>query len=437
MFNVKRHLESKNESGGSMLIELLLSIALAVIVIPFIFKYQQNAIIRAQNIALTNEMTEIQVALERYIVANRQDLLKTVGRHIVRLDIEDLIEFGIPEYIIDNSDKYQLRILKSADSIGAATLQGVIVRDSADIAPMRTREIVNLSGGDMGFIDGMRAHGTFGTWHADTVDIGVDVSDGLVGTTSVKRDNAVYLWRLPSENVADSTMMSALNLGGHDIVNISVLNSDSLNFSGDMSALKIVADKIVFENRTTLDNSFNTASATVSGALSSDGRGLEIEDTLTFTDVAKLSALDVQDLWVSNLTLSGVSIEAEDDFAILKINQALDMTSGRVEAMFVTVGFAGSMTSRLVVHDKIADATKSEYFWDFNSGVANFFDATFVELNRMATLAHRKYGIASTVSSQVFGAVSANKNATVGDYMNAIREIQTRVRGKYRLLNLE
>lgn len=434
---LKKCISPAKEMAGSMLIELLLSIALAVIVIPFVFKYQQNAVIRAQNISITNEMTEIQVALERYIVANRNDLLKTVGRHIVRLDIEDLVEFGLPEYLVEESKRYQLRILKSADAVGASTLQGIVVRDSSDVAPMRTREIVNLSGGNMGFVDGTRAHGTFGTWHADTVDLGINASDALIGTTSVRRDDALYLWRLPSDSIDDSTMMSALNLGGHDIVNATSVKADSFNFSGDISALKINSDKVVFENRTTLDNVFNTVNATVAGALSSDGRGLEIKNTLTFSDVAKLSSLEARDLWVSNLTLSGLSVEAEDDFAMLKINQALDMTSGRIEAMFVTVGFAGSMTSRLVVYDKIADATNSEYYWDFNSDSANFFDASFVELNRMALLAFRKYGDRASVSGQIFGAVSTNKNATVGDYMNAIREIQTRVRGKYRLLNLE
>jgi hypothetical protein len=113
------------------------------------------------------------------------------------------------------------------------------------------------------------------------------------------------------------------------------------------------------------------------------------------------------------------------------------MTSGRIEAMFVTVGFAGSMTPRLVVYDKIADSVNPEYYWDAQSGDANFMDASFVELNRMATLAVQRYGEKSTLTYQIFNGVSANKNATVADFMNAIEEIQTRVRGKYRMLNLE
>ena len=38
---------NQNVQRGSMLIELLLSVALAVVIIPFVFRYQQNAVTRA------------------------------------------------------------------------------------------------------------------------------------------------------------------------------------------------------------------------------------------------------------------------------------------------------------------------------------------------------------------------------------------------------
>lgn len=434
---LKRILTDGNASRGSMLIELLLSIALATIIIPFVFRYQQNAVVRAQNIAIANQMTEIQVALERYIIENRTDLLKTVGRNITRVELADLIPFGIPESVLENSEnRYQLRVLKSSDATGSATLQGVIVRDSDDITPLRTREIVNLSGGSMGFVDGAHTYGTFGAWHTDAVDLGIDITDGIVETTDVNRDAALYLWRVPSGNPDDATMMSALNLAGHDIANSKFLNANYVDFAEGFKALKVVSGKLIFQNRTTIDYGFETPGATVSGVMSSDGKNLEIAKTLNLSDTAKLSSLTTENLWVSNLTLSGLSVET-DEVPILKINQSLDMTSGRIEAMFVTVGFAGSMTPRLVVYDKIADSVNPEYYWDAQSGDANFMDASFVELNRMATLAVQRYGEKSTLTYQIFNGVSANKNATVADFMNAIEEIQTRVRGKYRMLNLE
>ena len=170
--------------------------------------------------------------------------------------------------------------------------------------------------------------------------------------------------------------------------------------------------------------------------LSSDSKNMEISGRLSLADTAKMSSLTAENLWVSKLTLSGLSIEADHDLALLKINQSLDMTSGRIEAVFVSVGFAGSMTPRLVVYDRIEDSTNPQYYWDVKSKTARFSDASFVELNRMATLATYYEGDNSTSAGQIFGAVSANKNATVSDYMNAISEIQKRVSAKYRLLNL-
>ena len=426
-----------NNSRGSMLVELLLSVALAALIIPFVFRYQHSSIERAQNIAITNQMTEIQVALERYIVANRDELLRTVGRNITRVELNDLAEFGVPQSVLDAGDeKYQLRILKSSDASGQSSLQGVIVRASDDITPLRTREIVNLSGGSMGFVDGTHAYGTFGAWHTDALDMGVDIDNGIIETTSVNRDNALYLWRVPSENPDDAKMMSPLNLGGHDIKNAAFINSDYATFNEGLTAKEIVSDKIIFDNRTTIDAAFSTDSATVSGMLSSDSKNMEISGRLSLADTAKMSSLTAENLWVSKLTLSGLSIDADDDLALLKINQSLDMTYGRIEAIFVSVGFAGSMTPRLVVYDRIEDSTNPQYYWDVNSKTARFSDASFVELNRMATLATYYEGDNSTSAGQIFGAVSANKNATVSDYMNAISEIQKRVSAKYRLLNL-
>ena len=426
-----------NNSRGSMLVELLLSVALAALIIPFLFRYQHSSIERAQNIAITNQMTEIQIALERYIVANRDELLRTVGRNITRVELDDLAEFGVPQSVLDAGDeKYQLRILKSSDASGQSTLQGVIVRASDDITPLRTREIVNLSGGSMGFVDGTHAYGTFGAWHTDALDMGVDIDNGIIETTSVNRDNALYLWRVPSENPDDAKMMSPLNLGGHDIKNAAFINSDYATFNEGLTAKEIVSDKIIFDNRTTIDAVFSTDAATVSGMLSSDSKNMEISGRLSLADTAKMSSLTAENLWVSKLTLSGLSIEADHDLALLKINQSLDMTSGRIEAVFVSVGFAGSMTPRLVVYDRIEDSTNPQYYWDVKSKTARFSDASFVELNRMATLATFYEGDNSTSAGQIFGAVSANKNATVSDYMNAISEIQKRVSAKYRLLNL-
>ena len=436
-FNRRIFSDSMAQRGG-LLVELLMSVAIVAVVLPFLFRYQEDSIMRVENIAVARQMQDVQGALERYIVMNRDKLLIVAGKSITRVDIKDLSEYGIPESLVEeDADKYQLRILKSSDATGKATLQGVVILNDDTISPMRTREIVAVGGSDMGFVEGTHAYGTFGAWHADTIDLGVEATNGIVGTTAVNRDNALYLWRIPSEDSSDATMLSGLSLGGHDVINVSNLSAKAAGFDETLQSISVAADKVVFTNRTTIDSAFETKNATCVGSLSSDAKTMEIAGALTLSDLGKFSNFNTNNLWVTKLELSGISIADTSKVTILDINQALDMTGGRINAMFTTVSFTGSITPRLVVRNRIEDSVQSAFFWDLKNNTANLADLSLVELNRMATLIAKKEGDSSTIASQVFGAVASNKNATAADFMNAINEIQTKVRAKYRLLNLE
>lgn len=430
------NMHRQNHQAGGMLLELMLSIALAAMIIPFVFQYQNRAVVRAQNIAIARNMERIEDALERYIIDNREKLMTTVGRNITRVDLKQLVQYGLDE---DSalSDKYQLRIVKSSDVNGRATLQGVVVLAGGDISPMRTREIVSLGGGATGFIEGNHAYGTFGAWRTTAADLGVTAGDAIVGTTMVGGDNALYLWRVPSAATSDATMMSALNLGGHDIIDAKFANAGAMRFDETLTAMEIAAGNVIFQKRTTLDKSYSTKNATCAGVLSADSRTMDVERTFSLADLAKFSSFTTGDLWVSKMTLGGISVVTDDEPAVMRVNRALDMTSGHISAMYVTVGFTGSITPRLAVASRVEDSVNSSFFWDADARVANFADASFPELSRMAGVITRRERGGATKSAQIFGAVSANKNATVGDYMNAINEIQSAVRAKYRMLNLE
>ena len=427
-----------NAQRGSMLVELLMSVALAAIIMPFIFRYQQSAIQRAENIAVADNMSEIRGALERYIMDNREQLMNTVGRNIVRVNIADLVDYGVSIDLAAHANEYQLRVLKSSDRDGRATLQGVVVFSSDEISPLRTREIVSLGGGDMGFIDGNRAYGTFGAWRANTVDMGVDVSGGIVEMTDINQDASLYLWRVPSDTASDATMLSGLNLGGHDITNASFFNASSVQFDETLTLGVGVASNVIFQNRTTLDNLFEATNATVAGTLSSDSRTMEVAGDFTLGGTGKFTNFTTGDLWATNMTLGGLSVSSDlDGPVILQVNRSIDMTGGRITALYVTVGFAGSITPRLVVRDRIEDSINPDYYWDASERVANLMDVSLQELNAMAMDIAYSENASNTESGRIFGAVVANKNATASDYMNAISEIQNVVRAKYRRLNLE
>jgi len=440
MKHIKEFLQPIDTSAqrGGMLVELMLSVALAAVIIPFVFRYQQNAVTRAENIALTQQMELIQASLERYIMYNQDALLTPVGKNITRVNLTDLVDYGVPHDMVNSQGaRYQLRVLKSASNSAQPTLQGIIVFTDADISPKRTREIINLGGDNMGFVEDNRAYGAFGTWRTDAVDLGINANGGIVDLTPRMRADTKYLWRLPSENAADATMKSSLNLGGHDVTNAKFFDASAVQFDEVLAADTIVADTVLFQNRTTIDRQFETQTAVVAGSLSSDSRSMEIANTFTLNDLWKFSSFTTDDLWVTNLTLGGMSVRTDMGPSILKINQNLDMTAGRIDAVFASVAFAGSITPRLFVRNLIEDSINPDYYWDAYRGAANLRDVTFMELGQMATTIAARERVAGTAATELFGATAANKNATAADFMNAISEIQRRVRIKYRQLNLE
>ena len=426
-----------NAVRGTVLIEFLLTIALAGTLLPFIYNYQQRAVTRAENLKITRQMQKIQTVLERYITENRDRLLTTLGRNIVRVKISDLADYGLDADVIeDGAGKYQLRILKSSDVSGGAGLQGVIVFNDAEINPMRTREIVSMGDDKIGFIDGTRAYGGFGTWRANTSDLGISEKSGIIQTTSINRENALYLWRVPSNDMADATMLSPLNFGERDILDAGFVNAAGMIVDETFGAANLAVGDLIFKNRTTIDSTFKTPSATVAGTLSGDSKSISVSGTLSINDIAKASGFTAENLWVNHLTLSGLSTPS-GVASTLRATQSLDMTEGRVSAMFVTVGFTGSMTSRINVKEKVQDSINPAYFWDVRERVANMVDINSPILSDMAPRALRHESVSGTVATRIFGGVVSNKNATVGDFMNAINEIQNNVRGKYHMLKLE
>ena len=435
----KKHFSQLKSQHGGMLVELMMTICLAAIVIPFVFRYQQNAVSRARNIAVSQQLENVQTALERYIVENKTVLMQPVDKQIFRVKLEELIDYGLPENIANAyKDDYQLRVLKSSDRNNKSTLQGIVILNDNNITPLRTREIVNLGGGKFGFIQGDTTYGGFGAFHANIADFGVKNTKGLVGTTSVKRGNTEYLWRVPSDRASDATMLSSLNLDGHDIRNARFFDANKAQFEEKITTGRTAVNTLVFANRTTLDAIYQTNNAVVNGALTADSKAMNVSGQFSLIDSGKFSSFTTNDLYVNNLTLSGFSVNSSSDKdSILKIIGDMDLVLGRITADYVTVGYTGSVTPQLYVSEKIQDPKDSGYYWDIKNKKARFADIYFPELARLASGVTATEAKPGTVSTTLFGSVASNANATVGDYLNALHEIQTRVREKYQILNLE
>ena len=169
----------------------------------------------------------------------------------------------------------------------------------------------------MGFVDGTRAYGSFGTWHADNIDLGVDIDNALIETTPVNRDNALYLWRVPSDNPDDAKMMSALSLAGHDIINSAYIGADRMEFNQGLALPDIASNSMIFSNRTTIDGVFSAGASSVAGMLSSDSKNLEISGTATVADTAKFSTSAVSnELGISQPALSKQIGALEQDLGV-------------------------------------------------------------------------------------------------------------------------
>ena len=438
MLNKKSFLSRNNQHGG-MLVELMMTIALAAIIIPFVFRYQQTSVERAKNLAVAKQIENVQHALERYILENKTELMRPIGKNISRVKLTDLVEYGLAENIAANyQDEYQLRILKTADINNKSVLQGVVILNDGNISPLRTREIVNLGGGKFGFVEGTSTYGGFGAFHANTKDFGIMNTKGLIGTTATTRGNTEYLWRLPSNSEEDATMLSPLNLDGHDLQQVHFFDASKAQFEEKLKIEKLVTSSLEFSNRTTINAIFATNSAVVNGAFTADSRNLNVGGTITLADSAKFSSFYTNDLYVNNLNLNGFSVTSTSGkSSTLKIIGDMDLIFGHINASYVSVGYTGSVTPQLTVTDKIQDPKDSSYYWDIKGQRARFADINFPELSRMAEKIVRTESKMGTVATTVFGAVAANANATVGDYINALNTMQSQIREKYEQLNLK
>ena len=436
---------SPRAQRGGMMVELLLALALAAAMLPFLLRQETQRVMRAENVKAARDIALVKSALERYIDDNRRSLMSTISRNVVRVGIRDLEEYGLPLESVVSPEKFQLRVVKTADRGGRSFLQGIVVMDADDITPVRTREIAALSGDTAGFADGGRAYGVFGTWANNTNIWNARFSDtSILDMTQTFVSGDEYLMRVSSDNPDDAAMMADLSLGGHSVSGAKVVASETARFAEFVNGAGINAARLVMENRPTLDGNISVSGeTTVAGALSSESRLMEAE-RVSVSGQSRFNLVTAGELWAGDLSLSGISISSDGvSPAVLSVNRAIDMVGGRVSAMLVTVGFTGSVTPRLVVRSLIEDASNPEYFWDVAGSRAVFSDLAVPVLNQMMQAAVKKEAasgqslVAATDSMRIMSAVAANSNATVTDFMHALSEIEARVTAKYIQLNLE
>ena len=418
------------------MVEILLSLAIVAAALPFVLRELDTRTRRAENVRVARDIGAVRDALEKYMDLHKRELLTPIGATITRVRIGDLAEFGaLPK----DYNRFQARILKSRDRGGRAVLSGLVVFNSEGISPVRTREIAELGGESTGFVEKNEAYGAFGTWRSRTNIFDAKFSkDAIVESTGTILSGGDFLWRLPSPDSADATMLSDLSLGGYSIKEVGLVDAYNAEFKEIVKAGLINARRVQISPRPNWDTFLVVSGeALVSGSLTSDSRSMAVETELYLNSTARISRLEAGELWVRDLSLSGLNISGTEKPAVLKVNQTIDMVRGRVTARSVTVGYAGTIAPRLSVTERIDDSGNPGYYWDLKAEVGVLQDASFAVLNRMMKDAVKSESRASkTATEDIMGKVSANSNATVSDFVRALNDIQNRVREKYNGLNM-
>lgn len=446
----------KSQYGG-MLVELMLSITVAAIILPFIVRYQQNAISRAKNIAVAKQIEIVQSTLEKYINDNKSTYLQQVGNHNWRIDIYELIPYGLPEHIADDyGQDYQLSVLKSGAGDNSV-LQGVVVLNNADISSFQTREIANLGNGKYGFVDGKDVYGGFNVFQTSTASLGLgnDITQGIVGTTgtTATSGNSMYLWRAKSNDTADSTMRSNLNLNGQNVEGIDTLEViGSFAFFNNLKIGEITElSALEFKNKAVLDKvSYKTDTLKLinGGNISGDGGhtvfigddisgNLDIITTGTFGDIDTDRLIVLQDLKLNGLTIS-------NDTKILRIggtttvdNVDADkiiingMPAGAVQSPKTPVG---TVTTNLRVNKSIASGIKPDFKWNLMENTGFLKDIMLEDLGPMIKTfcSDNKYSPSISTSAQTFcGTLGTGKDVTVGKCFDLLYEIGENVTNLY------
>lgn len=426
-----------NFQCGGMLLELMLSVALAAIIIPFVFRYQKNTIERARNIAIVKQMETVQSALERCIFENREVLLRqgvnVFSENNTDPDVIDclmlsnyddenprgLINYGLTvEFADDFKNDYKLRILKSADNTDQPVLQGVVLLNNQNINALRTREIVRLGGGKVGFLDGDNVQGGYNSFQTLKTEFSFNnVDEGIIQTTDTMRGYSKYLWRLPSGSEDDATMLSWLNLDGHNIDNVNDLRAYNAGFAMDLTIVgngsdnlgNIFASNTYFTKPTTVKSDCTGDKAIVRGYLTINSGGtLNVSEKLTSRGLGKFSDCLSPVLTSHEMTLTKFSIDSK----LLSVSGRMivpEIVSGAIYVDGKTI-----ITPRLVVSKRIT-SLDGKFYWEVDGKNKN--EAYFNEVE-LTGVGYEKSGLIPMLQYHVKKDENTFNGSSGGDFAN-------------------
>ena len=415
---------------GAGLLEMLLTLAMFMAVLPFIYGLVSNRRESIENVRISSQIRIIQAALEEYIFENRQQLLAPISANVTRVSLSDLN--SLPPMNLDDA-RVQLRTIKSRDAGGRSFVQGIVIFDSPNLTPMRTRQIALATGASAGFADGRVLHGAFGTWqmpaHRAEAALG---PHSVLAETRTFRSSEDFIHRLPSGSTSDATMRSDLFMGGHDIESVRNITAIGARFLEMADVDTIEAQRMSVRNRLDWTAGLTViGEAVVNGNMSSDNRNITTGNITTF-GLSQFRNIVAVDMEVNNLFLSGFTVARDHgNPSVLSISGALDVSGGYIRATETYVGFSGSITPRLVVQRRIEDNMNPGFFWDAQAGEANMGDMILSQLAPAMRSVFARERTGRTETERMFNNLINNNNATIMDYIRVLEAISHMVENKY------
>lgn len=418
-----------DQRGGGLL-ELLLALAVFMSLLPFIYNFAAKRMEQAENTAIVRKIEIVRESLEKYVEDNRQKFLAPVSKNVTRVSINELI---LPKNEEIKNARIQLRVVKSKDSAGRAFVQGIVIFDSPELTPLRTRQIAQAAGENSGFADGNMLYGSFGTWR--TLITGIDAAAGshsILSGTRPLRSGGDYLRRLPSDNDLDATMQSDLDMGGHGIENAKNITASRARFLEALEADTIEASKMSVSNRLDWAAPLEVfGEATVMGPITADSRSIDAS-AISVSGRSQFRSVTADELKAENLYLSGFSVApAVGTPAVLSISGSLDMVKGHVKAIDTFVEFSGSVAPKLIVSGRIEDSSNSSFYWNLSGGDAALGDMQLSNLNQIIKQVYLSERTGKTETEYLMGNVIMNSNSTVSDYIRALEQVKRVVENKY------
>ena len=415
---------------GAGLLEMLLTLAMFMATLPLVYGLVAGRREKIEDLRISSQIRIIQAALEEYIFENRQKLLAPITANVTRVSLSDLN--SLPPMNLDNA-RIQLRTIKSRDIDGRSFVQGIVIYDSPNLTPMRTRQIALATGASAGFADGRVLYGAFGTWQMPiwTAEAALGAHSVLAETRTF-RSGEDFIHRLPSDYVNDATMRSDLFMGGHDIESVQNITAVGARFLETADVDSIETQRMSVANRLEWTVGLTILGETVvNGNISADNRNINTGNITTF-GLSQFRNIVATDMEVNNLFLSGFSVARDHGRpSVLSISGALDVSGGYIRATETYVGFSGSVTPRLVIQRRIEDNMNPDFFWDARDGEANMGDIILSQLPPAMRSIFARERTNRTETERMFNDLINNNNATVLDYIRVLETVRHMVEAKY------